>query len=67
MPSYVWIVSYADRFNAMTGARRFKNSMTYKEAWDELNDLRINGKLPYKYASYYHKAIHKLDIFNGDY
>lgn len=67
VPSYVWIVSYADRFNAMTGARRFKNSMTYKEAWDELNDLRINGKLPYKYASYYHKAIHKLDIFNGDY
>lgn len=66
-PPYVWIVSYADRFNAMTSIRKFKFSMAYKEAWNELNKLRINGKLPYKYAAYYHRAIRKLDIFEGDY
>ena len=66
LPAYVWIVSYADRFNAMTEYRNFKNSKTYSEAWDELNSLRINGKIPYKYASFYLKVIRKLDIFNGD-
>ena len=63
-PSYVWIVGYADRFDAMTGERKFKSSLSYKQAWDELNLLRQKKVLPYRYAKYFHKVIKKLDIFN---
>lgn len=63
VPSYVWIVSYADRFDAMTSGRKFKASKSYEEAWDALNNDRISGKLPYKYAKYYHSVIKKINIF----
>ncbi len=63
LPAYVWIVSYADRFDAMTGERKFKSSLSYTAAWDELNNLRRNKKLPYKYAKYFHNVIKSLDIF----
>lgn len=62
IPEYVWIVAYADRFNAMTGSRKFKSSFSYAEAWDELNDLRIKEVLPYKFARYYHNVIKNLTI-----
>lgn len=63
VPNYVWIVSYADRFDAMTSARKFKSSKSYSEAWDELNKMRVNNILPYKYAKYFHSVIKKLNVF----
>lgn len=63
VPNYVWIVCYADRFDAMTSPRKFKASKSYSEAWDELNQMRINKTLPYKYAKYFHSVIKKLDMF----
>jgi putative nucleotidyltransferase with HDIG domain len=62
-PGYVWIVSYADRFDAMTSVRNFKPSMSYDEAWDELNGLRVKNVLPYKYAKYFHSVIKNLNMF----
>lgn len=63
VPDYVWIVSYADRFDAMTSTRKFKSSKSYNEAWDELNKMRIDNILPYKYAKYFHSVIKKLNVF----
>ena len=63
VPGYVWIVGYADRFDAMTGTRKFKNSLSYHEAWEEINRMRREGILPYRYAKYYHNVIKSLDIF----
>lgn len=65
IPSYVWIVSYADRFTAMTGSRKFKRSLSYGEAFDEINKLRIEGIIPYKYATYFHEVIVRINIFNN--
>ena len=62
-PAYVWVVAYADRFDAMTGERKFKNSLSYKQAWNELNEARREGVLPYKYAKYFHSVVKSLDIF----
>ncbi len=62
-PTYIWVVAYADRFEAMTGERKFKSSLSYAQAWDELNRSRREGILPYKYAKYFHTVIKKLDIF----
>lgn len=63
VPSYVWIVSYADRFDAMTSSRKFKASKSYNEAWNELNTMRKDQILPYKYAKYFHDVIKKLSVF----
>lgn len=63
VPGYVWIVSYADRFDAMTSPRKFKPSKNYNEGWDELNNLRVNGVLPYKYAKYFHSVVKNLNMF----
>lgn len=63
IPEYVWIVAYADKFNAMTKNRKFQVSKSYSEAWDELNNMRISGILPYKYAGYFHNVIQELDLF----
>lgn len=63
VPDYVWIVSYADRFDAMTSTRKFKSSKSYNEAWDELNKMRVDNILPYKYAKYFHSVIKKLNVF----
>lgn len=63
VPNYVWIVSYADRFDAMTSSRKFKSSKSYSEAWDELNKMRVSNILPYKYAKYFHSVIKKLNVF----
>lgn len=50
VPDYVWLVAYADRFDAMTSKRAFKSTQkTYSEAWASiLRDIQEN-KLPYKY------------------
>lgn len=63
VPSYVWIVAYADRFDAMTSSRMFKKSKSYHEAWEEMNYMRVNNILPYQYAKYFHSIVENLNLF----
>ncbi len=50
VPDYVWIVAYADRFDAMTSKRAFKfMQKSYTEAWANILEDIQNNKLPYKY------------------
>lgn len=65
-PSYVWLVAYADSFDAMTSQRHYKASKSYQEAWNTLNNLRRDGVLPYRYAGYMSTVVKELSLFGVD-
>ena len=68
VPEYVWIISYADKFDAAINERSYKNtSKTLKEAWAELAKSSKNGELPYDFAPIYKEIILEMDIFEDNY
>lgn len=66
VPEYVWIVSYADRLDAMISKRTFKRQKTLKDAWKILVDVSKKGELPYEPLSIYKEIIMDMDIFKGE-
>lgn len=66
VPSYVWLVSYADRFDAMTNNRNFKRTKTYPEAWKEILEMSRVEILPYKYARIFGELVKKRSILSID-
>lgn len=66
VPEYVWIVSYADKLDAMVSRRNFKRQKNLKDAWETLVSISKKGKLPYEPLTIYRKIIQDLDIFKGD-
>lgn len=62
VPDYVWIVSYADRFDAMTTHRAFKTALNYKEAWQEILKLSETNKLPYRFRRVFYEVIKRESI-----
>ncbi len=65
VPEYVWIVSYADRLDAMISKRTFKRQKSLNEAWKILVDVSKNGELPYAPLLIYKEVIRDMDIFKG--
>ena len=65
VPEYVWIVSYADRLDAMISKRTFKRQKSLNEAWKILVDVSKNGELPYDPLLIYKEVIRDMDIFKG--
>ena len=63
VPEYVWIVSYADKLDAMISRRSFKRQKSLSEAWDVLVSMSREGKLPYENLGIYRKIISNMDIF----
>lgn len=57
VPDYVWLVSYADKFEAMTNRRAYKRAMDYPSAWQELLSIIRNGKLVYKYTRVFSQVV----------
>lgn len=66
VPDYVWLVAYADRFEAMTNKRSFKASKSFPEAWQEILNLSRNGKLPYKFTRLFSEIVKQDSIFTID-
>lgn len=64
VPEYVWLVAYADRFEAMTNNRSFKQAMSYPEAWKELLNMSRKEILPYKYTRLFGEIIKKKSILS---
>jgi len=64
VPDYVWIVAYADRFEAMVGDRSFKRAKTYPDAWKEILSMSRNGVLPYKFARLFSEIVKKRSILS---
>lgn len=62
VPGYIWLVSYADRFEAMTSSRKFKHSLSYSEAWEKMTELKISGKLPYIYSKVFREVVRELNL-----
>lgn len=62
VPNYVWIVSYADRFCAMTRPRAFRNLLSYPAAWHELVIEISKGNLPYQYSGVFKQVIEKESL-----
>lgn len=62
IPEYVWIVSYADRFDAMTSDRAFKRALNYKEAWKEILKLSEKNKLPYRLTRVFYEIIRRESV-----
>lgn len=62
IPDYVWIVSYADRFDAMTSDRAFKRALNYKEAWKEILKLAEQNKLPYRFRRAFYEVIRRESV-----
>ena len=67
IPSYVWIVAYADRYDAMIHKRAFKEPKTLKEAWDEFQRLHFEKKLPYQPIEVFRILMSQDDIFEDSY
>lgn len=65
VPEYVWIVSYADRLDAMISKRTFKRQKSLNEAWKVLVDVSKNNELPYDPLLIYKEVIRDMDIFKG--
>lgn len=63
VPEYVWIVSYADKLDAMISRRSFKRQKSLSEAWNALVSISRDGKLPYEHLGLYKQIISKMDIF----
>lgn len=66
VPEYVWIVSYADKLDAMISRRNFKRQKSLRDAWGALATISKEGKLPYKPLYIFSKIVKDLDIFKGD-
>lgn len=66
VPEYVWIISYADKLDAMISQRSFKRQKTLKQAWDVLVDISKKGELPYEPLSIYKEIIMDMDILKGE-
>lgn len=66
VPEYVWIVSYADKLDAMISKRSFKRQKTLKDAWKTLVLISKKGELPYEPLSIYKEIIMDMDIFKGE-
>lgn len=66
VPPYVWLIAYADKFDAMTSQRHYKPSKSYQEAWRELNMMRISGELPYRFAGYMSTVVKELSLFSTE-
>ena len=62
VPEYVWLVAYADRFEAMTNTRAFKQAKSYPEAWKEILNMSRAGKLPYKFTRLFGELIRQKSI-----
>lgn len=62
VPDYVWLVAYADRFEAMTNNRAFKAAMNYPTAWTEILNMSRKGILPYKYTRLFGKIIREKSL-----
>ena len=62
VPDYVWLVSYADRFEAMTNTRSFKKALSYPEAWEEILRMSRMEKLPYKFTRLFSEIIKNKSI-----
>lgn len=50
VPNYVWLVAYADCFEAMTNVRSFKIAKSYPEAWKELLEMIKRKELPHQFT-----------------
>lgn len=50
VPDYVWLIAYADCFEAMTNVRSFKIAKSYPEAWKELLEMVKKKELPHQYT-----------------
>lgn len=62
VPDYVWLVSYADRFDAMTNTRSFKKAKSYPDAWKELLNMSRHSKLPYKFTRLFGEIVKQKTI-----
>ena len=62
VPDYVWLVSYADRFEAMTNKRAYKRAKDYPSAWKELLSMIGDGKMSYKYTRVFSQIIFDFSI-----
>ena len=62
IPDYVWLVAYADKFEAMTSKRSFKIPKTYPEAWNDILTLSREGKLPYKFTRLFGALVKDLSL-----
>ena len=66
VPDYVWLVAYADRFEAMTNSRSFKKAMTYPKAWGEILRMSRDGILPYRFTRLFGEIIREKSLFHID-
>ncbi len=62
VPDYVWIVAYADRFNATITDRHFKKARNYVQAWNIMLSMVKDGKLPHQYARIFNEVIRKRSL-----
>lgn len=62
VPDYVWFVTYADRFIAMTTERPFKEAKSYPDAWRSIVDMSRDGVLPYQFAKTFGEMIQNESI-----
>lgn len=49
LPDYVKLIQYADIFDSMTSYHPYKNSLTYKEAFTEIQQMVAEEKIDYIY------------------
>ena len=63
VPDYVWVIVYADRFEAMTSYRPFQTPKSYPEAWEQILDMTRNNILPYQYLRIFGEIVKKRSIF----
>lgn len=62
IPDYVWLVAYADKFEAMTNKRSYKQAKDYPTAWKELLKLIRDDKLAYKYTRVFFRVVTEHSI-----
>lgn len=66
VPDYVWLVAYADRFEAMTNSRSFKQALSYPEAWKEILSMSREEILPYKFTRLFGEIVKNRSILAID-
>lgn len=72
VPDYVWLVIYADRFEAMTNSRHYKHgAKSYPEAWKVLLQESREGRLPYHFTRLFGElvrkdSLQKIDMEGGN-
>lgn len=67
VPEHVWVVSYVDRFVAMTTKRPYKREYSYPEAWRHIVDMTRKDLLPYHLSVIFGELVKKESLLDLNY